>query len=66
MFSVGDGELNDKREVQAGDSFLHDACGQLHELKAAKNMDGTEDDSMLYFNCGEKTYLGAIDNKWLW
>lgn len=64
MFSISEEELRDKPEVNKGDVFLHKECGQLHELRAAG--ENEDDDTILWFKCGDKTILGALNRKWLW
>lgn len=66
IFSIGNDELKNKREVHKGDVFLHTACGEMHELQCFTNQDGTENQGMLWFQCGKKQYIAAIDNRWLY
>lgn len=58
-------ELRKMEKVSAGDKFLHSACNQLHELKAATK-DGQDDESILWFECQGKTKIAAVDRKWIW
>jgi hypothetical protein len=66
MFSFSNDELGKKKEVHEGDTFLHEECGQLHELIAAVNVTtGEKDDSVMHFKCGEKSILGALNHRFL-
>lgn len=65
MLSFSKDELKDKPEVHAGDRVFHEACGEYHELQPALSS-GEPDDALLWFRCGGNTYIGAVDNKWLW
>jgi hypothetical protein len=59
-------ELKENPQVFKGDSFLHAKCGNTHELIEAKNMDGSSDDTLLYYVCGKDTYIAAVHNCWIW
>lgn len=59
-------ELQKMPQVFKGDTFYHARCKQTHELIAAKNMDGTDDDTLLYYICEGGTYLAAVHNCWIW
>jgi hypothetical protein len=66
MISFSNDELENMPKVKKGDTFLHKECGQLHELLAGKNEDGTETEDILYFMCKGQAKLGAINGAFLW
>ncbi len=69
--AFGNDNLERQPEVHAGDKFTCDKCGELHELRAGKSItlkaDGTKeekmDETLLFYYCGDKTYLGAVANR---
>lgn len=61
VISFGHGELDGNRMVKAGDTIRHN-CGETHILRAAEN-NGKPDESLLWFKCGEKTMIGALDRR---
>jgi len=38
-------------------------CEKKHILRPAKDGEGKEDDSLLFFKCGTSLYLGAVGKK---
>ena len=63
MLVIGNDELEKCFEVHKGEKIKCLHCGEWHVLEAGKNKDGKETEIILFYKCGEKTYLGAVANK---
>lgn len=69
--AFGNDNLDKQSLVHAGDLFTCPMCGQEHALEGGKSViykdDGTKeerfDEMLLFYSCGDKTYLGAVNNR---
>jgi hypothetical protein len=48
--------------VHAGDTFLCQKCGKLHELLGG-TVNGEPSELLLFYTCEDSMRLGAVDNK---
>lgn len=55
--------LDKLSSVKKGDMVFCKNCGGEHPLECCIDESGVESDSLMYYKCGEKTFLGAIDGK---
>lgn len=46
--------------VRPGDTLECLVCGRRHVLKASKDEQGQDTDAMLFYLCGNDTYLAAL------
>ncbi len=60
----GDRELANLDWVEAGDRIQCRQCGKEHILRSGSN-DGKPGGVVLWFKCGETTFIGAIANRCL-
>lgn len=58
----GNETLDKLPEVREGDIVKCDKCGEGHKLECGTS-DGKKSDVLMFYKCGENTYLGAIDGK---
>ncbi len=56
----GNDTLGKLPRVTVGQKIVCPRCGLLHELEAGKNDRGEPVDTLLFYRCGEKAYLGAV------
>lgn len=52
--------LDRQPRVHKGDILECPHCGGEHTAEAGKNEDGSESDLILFYTCGEYTYLVAV------
>lgn len=69
FLTIGNDELENAPFVEKGEEIDCRHCGQKHVLEPCMRVadDGTKTESskVLFYKCGETTYLAAIDNRLL-
>lgn len=62
--SFGNDELERLPTVEKGDLVVCTRCGDKHPLKAGTNPEtGEEVTVLLFYNCGDAAYLGAVQGR---
>ncbi len=59
----GNDTLAQLPKAKIGGYVLCPHCRQSHILKGGKDDNGVETDLLLFFNCGENTYLAGVGGK---
>ena len=52
--------LNRQPRIRKGDVVECPHCGGEHIAQAATNEDGSESELILFYSCGESTYIAAV------
>lgn len=55
--------LADLVEVFEGDTIVCNRCEETHKLRCGKDANGDECCFLMFYTCGDKSYLGAVDGK---
>jgi len=63
FFAVGNGELDGNKKLKKDDLIDCPHCSQKHSVKLSKNEAGEEVSTIMYYNCGENSYLCGIGGK---
>lgn len=50
-------------EVFKGDTIVCSRCEGTHELRCGKDANGDECCLLMFYTCGDKSYLGSIDGR---
>ena len=50
-------------KAKKGDMVFCTNCGEQHPLECGKDSEGNENDSLMFYTCGDKSYLGAVDGR---
>jgi len=58
----GNDTLNKLQEVKEESLILCPNCNSPHELKCGIS-NGIKSNTIMFFNCGDKVYIGAINGK---
>ena len=61
VFVISNKNPDKRPRVRYGESFPH-TCGETHVLFPAIS-EGKPDNSLLWYKCGERTMLGAVNGK---
>lgn len=61
--AFGNDELNVAPPLHKGEAILCPHCGQDHIVAGAINSEGEETEMLLFYQCGDTTYLAGIDSK---
>jgi len=61
FMAIGEGELNGNKTLKKGDIINCPHCSKGHPIKLGKTEDGVETNSIMFYNCGKKTYLCGVD-----
>lgn len=61
FISVGQGELDDNEKLKKGDVIQCPHCTGGHPVVLGRAKDDSETDSVMYYNCGETTYLCGVN-----
>lgn len=59
----GNETLEKLKDVEEGDMITCPRCGKQHVLKAGTDEKGNKTDVILFYECGNEVYLGAINGK---
>lgn len=63
MFVIGNEELKGKPALKEGMGIECPHCHGLHTVECGKDGNGKKTSLILYYKCGEKTFLAGIDGK---
>lgn len=61
--AFGNNELETQPEVGIGTMFKCKVCGKRHRFYGGKNSQGEITDSIMFYDCKGKSYLGAVQGK---
>ena len=61
--AFGNDELSRLPAAKPGLAIVCPQCGKRHRLQAAKDTDGNPSSLTLFYNCGKKSYLGAVGGR---
>lgn len=62
--AFGNGELESRPVASEGDLVNCTVCGGTHPLRCATNTEtGEKTDTLMFYTCGDKSYLGAVAGK---
>ena len=59
----GNGTLNKCAKVEGGHKIECPHCGELHELRCGTDTETGEKSMVMFYKCGQNTYLGALNGK---
>jgi hypothetical protein len=63
FIAFGNDELSKMSVVKKTDKITCPKCGKKHKLECATNSEGQKTDLLMFYNCGGKSYLGAISGR---
>lgn len=63
MIAFGNDELEDSPPLHIGEAILCPNCGGSHIVSGGINQDGQEEETLLFYKCGETAYLAGIDGR---
>ncbi len=62
--SFGNDELEAAIDLKKDDTIVCPHCTKFHKVKCGiDTKTGKETDTLLFYNCGEKTYLAGVNGK---
>ena len=62
--SFGNDELNEAPPLHSGEDILCPQCGGAHTVVGGiDRQTGEETESLLFYQCGDTSYLAGIDSK---
>ena len=63
FFAIGNDELEKAPAIKKGDTIMCPLCKGLHVLEHGKTPEGHESDLLLFYKCGDSSYLAGIKGK---
>lgn len=63
--ALSNDELQDLPKAHTGDEIDCNVCGEKHVLLSSRDSNGLPSEFLLYYRCGNQTYLGAVAGKLL-
>lgn len=63
FIAFGNAELGDSPPLHIGEAILCPHCGESHIVEGGKNEAGEVVDTLLFYKCGDTSYLAGVGGK---